>query len=49
MVLNFFFVTKIMWKVKPLCIMLLEIIGYTKSFDQTKFMYFLIKDDELPE
>ena len=29
--------------------MLLEMTGYTKSFDQTKFIYFLIKDDELPE
>ena len=33
--------------VKPLCIMFPKISGYTKSFSETKYMSFLIKDDEL--
>ena len=37
-------------KVKPLNIMLLKTRAYVKSYDvQTKWMYFLIKDDELLE
>ena len=33
--------------VKPLFIMLPKMNGYTKCFDETKYMSFLIKDDEL--
>ena len=39
-----------MGKVKPLNIMLPKISAYVKSHDgQTKWMYFLIEDDELLE
>ena len=34
-------------KVKPLCMMLLKKCGYTKSFNGTKYISFLIKDNEL--
>ena len=36
-------------KVKPLCIMLPKISGYTTSFTKTKFMSSLMKDAELLE
>ena len=37
-------------KVKPLNIMLPKVSAYVKSYDgQTKWMYFLIEDDELLE
>ena len=36
-------------KVKPLCIMLPQRSGYRKKFYETKYMSFLIKDDELLE
>ena len=36
-------------KVKPLCIMLPKMSGYTKSFNETKYMSILIKEDELLE
>ena len=34
-------------KVRPLCIFLSKMSAYRKDFDETKFMSFLIKDDEL--
>ena len=36
-------------KVKPLCTMLPTMRGYTKRFNETKYMSLLIKDDELLE
>ena len=33
----------------PLCIMLPKTSGHRKKFDETKYMSFLIKDDELIE
>ena len=36
-------------KNRPLCIFLPKITAYRKDFDETKFMSFLIKDDELLE
>ena len=36
-------------KIRPLCIFLLKISAYRKDFDETKYMSFLIKDDELLE
>ena len=36
-------------KIRPLCIFLPKITAYRKDFDETKFMSFLIKDDELLE
>ena len=34
-------------KTKPLCIMLPKMIGYVKHFGETKYMSFLIEDEEL--
>ena len=34
-------------KVTPLCIFLPKMSGYRKDFDETKYMSFWIKDDEL--
>ena len=31
-------------EVNPLCILLLNMSGYVKSFDKSKYMSFLIKD-----
>ena len=36
-------------KIRPLCILLLKMCAYRKDFDETKYMSFLIKDDELLE
>ena len=36
-------------KIKPLCIFLPKMTEYRKDFDETKYIYFLIKDDELLE
>ena len=36
-------------KIKPLCIFLPKMSAYRKDFDETKYMSFLIKDDELLE
>ena len=36
-------------KIKPLCIFLPKVSAYRKYFDETKYMSFLIKDDELLE
>ena len=36
-------------KVKPLFIMYPKMSSYWRDFDETKYMYFLIKNDELPE
>ena len=34
-------------KIRPLCIFLPKMNAYRKDFDETKYMSFLIKDDEL--
>ena len=36
-------------KIKPSCIFLPKMTEYRKDFDETKYIYFLIKDDELLE
>ena len=36
-------------KNRPLCIFLPKMSAYRKYFDETKYMYFLIKDDKLLE
>ena len=36
-------------KIKPSCISLPKMTEYRKDFDETKYIYFLIKDDELLE
>ena len=36
-----------MRNIKSVCMMLLKMIGYTKIFNETKYMSFLLKDDEL--
>ena len=34
-------------KIRPLCVFLLKMRAYRKDFDETKYMSFFIKDDEL--
>ena len=34
-------------KVRPLCILLPKMTAYGRDFDETKYMSFLIKDDEI--
>ena len=36
-------------KIRPLCIFLPEMSAYRRDFDETKYMSFLIKNDELEE
>ena len=36
-----------MRNIKSACIMFLKMIGYTKIFNETKYMSFLLEDDEL--
>ena len=36
-------------KIRPLCIFFPKMSAYRKDFDETKYMSFLIKDDELLE
>ena len=36
-------------KIRPLCIFLPIMSAYRKEFDETTYIYFLIKDDELLE
>ena len=36
-----------MRNIKSVCIMLLKMIGYTKIFNETKYMSFLLEEDEL--
>ena len=43
---KYYFGYKCNEKVKPLCIMLPKISGYRKSFNETRYISFLIKDDE---
>ena len=33
-------------KIRSFCIFLLGMTAYRKDFDETKYLYFLIKDDE---
>ena len=47
--LNILLVTKILKKIKPLCIFLPKMTPYRKDFDETKYISFLIKDDEFLE
>ena len=42
-----FFCYKDAKKLRPLCIFLQEMSVYRRDFDETKYMTFLIKDDEL--
>ena len=46
-VFKFFIGYKDAKKIKPLCIFLPKMIAYRKDFDETKYICFLIKDDEL--
>ena len=34
-------------KIRPLCVFLLKMSAYRKDFDETKYMYFLIKVDNI--
>ena len=43
----FFFCYKDAQKLRPLCIFLQKMSVYRRDFDETKYMTFLIKDDEL--
>ena len=45
--LNILMATKMLKKIKPLCIFLPKMSAYRKDFNETKYIYFLIKDDEL--
>ena len=45
-VLNIWLATKILKKNRLLCIVLLKMSTYRKDFDETKYMSFLLKDDE---
>ena len=36
-------------KLRPLCILLLQMSGYRRDFNETKYMSFLRKDNELLE
>ena len=47
--LNILLVTKILKKIKTLCIFLPKMTAYRKDFDETKYISFLIKDDEFLE
>ena len=38
-----------MLKLRPLCIVLPKMSSYRRDFDETKYISFLIKDDELLE
>ena len=41
--------TKILKKIRPLCVFLLKMSAYRRNFDETKYMPFLITNDELLE
>ena len=41
--------TKMLEKIRPLWIFLPNMSAYRKDFDETTYIYFLIKDDELLE
>ena len=47
--LNILLVTKILKKIKTLCIFFPRMTAYRKDFDETKYISFLIKDDEFLE
>ena len=44
-----FIVYKYAKKIRPLCIFLPEMSAYKRDFNETKYVSFLIKDDELLE
>ena len=46
---KYFFGYKDAKKIRPLCIFLPKMTAYRKDFDETKYMSFLIKNDELLE
>ena len=48
-VLNILSLTRILKKIRPLCLFLPKMSGYRRDFDETKCISFLIKDDELLE
>ena len=43
--LNILLVTKVLNKIKPLCILLPKITTYRKDFDETKYISFLTKNN----
>ena len=47
--LNNLSVTKMIKKIRPLCIFLPKMNAYRKDFDESKYMSFLMKEDELLE
>ena len=47
--LNTLLVRKMLKKNKPLCIFLPKITAHRKDFDETKYISFLLKDNELLE
>ena len=47
--LKYFIGYKVAKKIRPLCIFFPKMSAYRKDFDETKYMPFLIKDDELIE
>ena len=46
---RYFIGYKVAKKIKPLCIFLPNVSAYRTDFDETKYISFLIKDDELSE
>ena len=47
--LNILLGTEMLKKIRPLCIFLPKMSAYRKNFDETKYISFLVKDDELLE
>ena len=45
--IKYLFGTKMVKKVKSLCVMLPKISAYRRDFDETKYMSFLIKNEKL--
>ena len=40
---------QICWKIRPSCIFLPKVNAYRRDFNETKYLFFLIKDGELLE
>ena len=47
--LNILSPTRILKKIRPLCLFFPKMSGYRRDFDETKYISFLIQDDELLE
>ena len=47
--LNILLPTRILKKIRPLCLFFPKMSGYRRDFDETKYISFLIQDDELLE